>query len=114
MQKIYRNGGLKMEKKEIKRIVQRKNVVFLNDHKKAGFKSKKGILIIEYTDDTKTIIDFDCGSDITECDWIRIVNTVFTRDKVLFSNYNYYVRKKYSIISGNEVETEDIGLNEGN
>lgn len=30
-----------MEKKEIKRIVQRKNVVFLNDHKKAGFKSKK-------------------------------------------------------------------------
>lgn len=103
-----------MQKKEIKRIVQRKNVVFLNDHKKAVFKSKKGILIIEYTDDTKTIIDFDCGSDITECDWIRIVNTVFTRDKVLFSNYNYYVRKKYSIISENEVETEDIGFNEGN
>ncbi len=101
-----------MEKKEIKRIVQRRNVVFLNDHKKAGFKSKKGILIIEYTDDTKTIIDFDCGADITECDWIRIVNTIFTRDKVLFTNYNYYAVKNYSTIPADEVETEDIGLNE--
>lgn len=99
-----------MEDKEIKRIIQKKNVVILNDNKKAGFKSKNGVIIIEYTDNTETILDFDCGANITKCGYLRVKETNFTKEKVIFSNSNYFVREKYRLAQVDEDDFEDIGL----
>ena len=58
-------------KKEIKNIAIIKNVIIHNKHHNKDYFTKKGILVIEYEDNTRNVLDIESSSDITNCDyWI--------------------------------------------
>ena len=99
-----------MEEREVKRIIQKKNIIIINDHHNVEFKSKNGVLVIEYTDNMETVLDFDCGSNITKCDYLRVKETKNTKEKVIFKNNNYFVREKYKFAQINDDDFKDIGL----
>lgn len=57
--------------KKIKRISVLKNVLSHNDYNNIDNFSKKGVMVVEYEDNSRHILDLECNADITDCDYIK-------------------------------------------
>lgn len=70
----------------IKKITMKSNVVMVNKHHNEEYKNKRGIIIIEDTDNKKYILDLESSTDISSSDYIEILDTKNTKEKVVFEN----------------------------
>lgn len=70
----------------ITKITIRTNVVSYNEHHQRGYFSRKGIIIVEFSDGKKHFIDRDAQTDITEAsnDYIKLFDTKKTKEKIIF------------------------------
>lgn len=53
--------------KEIKNIAILRNVVIYNKNHDKDYFTKKGVMIIEFEDNTRNILDLESNTDITNC-----------------------------------------------
>ena len=71
---------------EITKISIRTNVVSYNEHHQRGYFSKKGIIVVEFSDGKKHVLDRDSKIDFTKAlnDYIKIFDTKKTKEKIIF------------------------------
>lgn len=69
--------------KEVKII---KNIIMVNKHHERGYDCKEGVMIIEEENGTIHILDLESSNDISTCDYLDIVETKKTKEKILFKN----------------------------
>ena len=70
----------------IKEVMVKKNVVMVNKNHEKGYESKKGVMIIEEENGKKYTLDLESNTDISESDYIDIVDTKKTKEEILFKN----------------------------
>ena len=70
----------------IKEVKTKKNVVMVNKNHEKGYESKKGVMIIEEENGKKYTLDLESNTDISESDYIDIVDTKKTKEEILFKN----------------------------
>lgn len=70
----------------IKEVKTKKNVVMVNKNHEKGYESKKGVMIIEEENGKKHTLDLESNTDISESDYIDIVDTKKTKEEILFKN----------------------------
>lgn len=70
----------------IKEVKILNNVVMVNLHHEIGYDNEEGVMIIEKEDGEKYIIDLESSTDISSSDYIDIVPTKKTKEKILFKN----------------------------
>lgn len=83
---------------DVKRVYIKRNILAKNLHNGlVGFR-KKGLLIIEFADDSKMILDLTAMVDLTNCDYAVHEDLKITKEKELFFNigYNTELLKKLS------------------
>lgn len=73
----------------IKNVYIKSNVEIINTNSGIGALRKKGILVIEDTNDNKQILDLTNMSDITSCKHIIVKDTKKTRVDYVFKNLLY-------------------------
>ena len=70
----------------IKEVMVKKNVVMVNKNHEKGYESKKGVMIIEEENGKKYTLDLESNTDISESDYIDILDTKKTKEEILFKN----------------------------
>lgn len=70
----------------IKEIKTKKNVIMVNKNHEQGYGSKQGVMIIEEDNGKRHILDLESNTDISNSDYIDIVDTKKTKEQVLFKN----------------------------
>jgi len=75
--------------KKIKKIMKVKNGVVHNDHHDKDYVVKDGIILVQYEDDSTSILDAEGHADITESDYLSVkldnaVATIIFENKALF------------------------------
>ena len=70
----------------IKEVKTKKNVVMVNKNHEKGYESKKGVMIIEEENGKKYTLDLESNTDISESDYIDILDTKKTKEEILFKN----------------------------
>ena len=70
----------------IKEVKTKKNVVMVNKNHEKGYESKKGVMIIEEENGKKHTLDLESNTDISESDYIDILDTKKTKEEILFKN----------------------------
>lgn len=78
----------------IKNVKILKNVVIADDNHEQAYTNKKGIIVIEEDKGKKYILDLDSECDISESDYLHIVNTSRTKESVLFDNLALKLKDK--------------------
>lgn len=72
--------------KIITRIYIKRNVNIADHNHKTMAKTRKGVLVIEFFNGSEITLDLKANADISNADYIEVVNTPFTREKTLFEN----------------------------
>lgn len=73
--------------KAIKSIIKLTNIYEYNKHHNKKYLNKTGVLIIEFEDNTKYILDIQSMTDISNCNYIDInIQSGKTKIKYLFKN----------------------------
>lgn len=70
----------------IKEVRVKKNVIMTNKNHEQSYKNTLGVMIIENDNGEKYILDLESNADISNSDYIDIVDTKKTREKTLFKN----------------------------
>lgn len=70
----------------IKEIKTKKNVIMVNKNHEQGYGNKQGVMIIEEDNGKRHILDLESNTDISNSDYIDIVDTKKTKEQVLFKN----------------------------
>lgn len=84
----------------IKNVYIKKNVEVINENHGIGALKKKGVLIIEDTNDNKKILDLTNMSDITSCDYIKVRDTQKTKTDYIFKNLMYDTERLEKLAKG--------------
>lgn len=84
----------------IKNVYIKKNVEVINENHGIGALKKKGVLIIEDTNDNKKILDLTNMSDITSCDYIKVRDTQKTKTDYIFKNLIYDTERLEKLAKG--------------
>lgn len=58
----------------------------VNLHHELGYKNKEGVMIIEKDDGVRYILDLESFTDISSSNYIEIVITKKSKEKILFKN----------------------------
>ena len=70
----------------IKKVTIKNNVIIVNKHHERGYDNKQGVIIIEKENEEKYILNLENDADISKCDYIDVIDTEKTEEKILFSN----------------------------
>ena len=70
----------------IKEIIFKKNVIMVNKNHEKGYLNKEGVIIIEEESGKKYILDLESNTDISDSDYIDIVDKSRTKEITLFKN----------------------------
>ena len=70
----------------IKEVKIKRNVVMVNKNHERGYESKEGVIVIEEENGKKHILDLESNTDISESDYIDIVDTKKTKEEIIFKN----------------------------
>lgn len=70
----------------IKEIILKKNVIMVNKNHEKGYLNKEGVIIIEEVSGKKYILDLESNTDISDSDYIDIVDKSRTKEITLFKN----------------------------
>jgi len=70
----------------IKKVIIKNNVIIVNKHHERGYDNEPGVMIIEKEDGEKYILNLENDADISKCDYLDVVDTEKTEERVLFSN----------------------------
>lgn len=73
-----------MEK--ITKITQYNNVTLYNKHHDKEYKSKEGIIVVEYENGKKSILDLQAQFDMTDSDFLVATIEKKSKEKVLFQD----------------------------
>lgn len=86
----------------IKEIKVKRNVVMVNKHHELGYGSEDGVMIIENDNGDKYILDLESNTDISNSDYIDIVDTKDTKEDILFKNIMFDTEKLKNLAKGNQ------------
>ena len=75
----------------IKEIILKKNVIMVNKNHERGYLNKEGVIIIEEESGKKYILDLESNTDISDSDYIDIVDRPRTKEITLFKNIMFDV-----------------------
>ena len=76
---------MEKEKNKIIKITKLKQCQIRNNHN--GFIGiRSDILVIEFSDGTKNYLDVQANCDITDCNYLEIITSPFTRTQLLFKD----------------------------
>ena len=78
----------KMEN-QVKEVKIVKNILTYNEHHDVCFLCVKGVIIIEMKNGTKHILDIESNADITNSDYLKIIETNDMEEEILFKNVLY-------------------------
>lgn len=70
----------------IKEVKIKTNLIELNHNHERAYSSKQGVMIIEEDNGNKYILDLESNTDISKSDYLEMVDTKKTKEKVLFKN----------------------------
>ena len=84
----------------IKEVKTKKNVIMVNKNHERGYESKQGVMIIEEENGKKYTLDLESNTDISESDYIDIVDTKKTKENVLFKNIMFDTKKLEKLAKG--------------
>lgn len=70
----------------IKEVRTKKNVIMVNKNHEQGYNNTQGVMIIENDNGEKYILDLESNTDISNSDYIDIVDTKKTKENILFKN----------------------------
>ena len=70
----------------IKKVTIKNNVIIVNKHHERGYDNKPGVIVIEKENGEKYILNLENDADISKCDYIDVIDTKKTEEKILFSN----------------------------
>lgn len=86
----------------IKEVKIKKNIIMVNKNHERGYDSKQGVMIIEEENGKKHILDFESNNDISTSDYIDILDTKKTKEKILFKNILFDTERLKRLASGGE------------
>lgn len=81
----------------IKEIIFKKNVIMVNKNHERGYLNKEGVIIIEEGSGKKYILDLESNIDISDSDYIDIVDKPRTKEITLFKNIMFDVEMLRSL-----------------
>lgn len=81
----------------IKEIILKKNVIMVNKNHERGYLNKEGVIIIEEKSGKKYILDLESNTDISDNDYIDIVDKPRTKEVTLFKNIMFDVEMLRSL-----------------
>ena len=81
----------------IKEMILKKNVIMVNKNHERGYLNKEGVIIIEEESGKKYILDLESNTDISDSDYIDIVDKLRTKEVTLFKNIMFDVEMLRSL-----------------
>lgn len=84
----------------IKNVYIKKNIEVINENHGIGALKKKGVLVIEDTNDNKQVLDLTSMSDITNCGYINVRDTKRTKTDYIFKNLMYDTERLDKLAKG--------------
>lgn len=74
----------------------------VNKHHELGYGNELGVMIIEKDSGDKYILDLESNTDISNSDYIDIVDTKDTKEDILFKNIMFDTEKLEKLAKGNQ------------
>ena len=86
----------------IKEVKIKRNVIIVNKNHERGYENEEGVMIIEEENGTKHILDLDCDSDISTCDYLDVLDTEVMEEEIIFKNILFDTEWIKRLASGGE------------